>query len=181
MREKVKFSEKTPVMVKLDFNDGTECTSRTGETQYQYTVDDDKRIMYVDPPIRNYILAEGARAGDVIRITKYGADARQWMVERALPAVRGAAAFPPLEAAAAPRQQHIAGPTAADETPAPKARAIDTEALRMAASFSAAIEATAAAEQYAAAAGVRSLTLSDRETITKVALSIYIQRAKDGR
>jgi hypothetical protein len=166
MREKVKFSEKTPVLVKLDFNDGTECTSRTGETQYQYTVNDDAGIMYVDPPIRNYIQAEGAKAGDVIRITKFGADARQWVVEKALSPVRGAAAFPATPASSQPQ-----APT----------RAIDAEAARMAASFSAAIEATAAAEQYAAAAGIRSLTLSDRDTITKVALSIYIQRAKDGR
>jgi hypothetical protein len=73
----VKFSENSPVNVKLDFNDGTQARSGiTGNDQYQY-VTDNARIMYVDPAIRDYIQA----AGETIEIVKHGADARHWEVK----------------------------------------------------------------------------------------------------
>jgi hypothetical protein len=138
MREKVKFTEKSPVLVKLDFNDGTACTSRNGDPQFQYTVNDDAGIMYVDPPVREYILAAGALAGDAVRITKYGADARQWVVEKALTPVRGAAAFPPTAAAK---------PAAAQQAPPAE---ITPASVDLFAALKSAIDAAIEAERYAA-------------------------------
>lgn len=165
MREKVKFSEKSPVLVKLDFNDGTACTSRNGEPQYQYTVNDDAGIMYVDPPIRNYILAEGAKAGDVIRITKFGADARQWLVEKALNPVSGAAAFPPTAAAAPPPRPAATAPPV-EITPA---------SVDLFAALKAAIDAAIEGERYAATQA-HPITFS-AEDIRTMANSIVCRKA----
>jgi hypothetical protein len=168
MREKVKFTEKTPVVIKLDFNDGTQCASRDGSVQYQYTVNDDAGIMYVDPAIRNYILAEGAKAGDIVRITKYGADARQWLVEKALNPVSGAAAFPPTAAAAKP----AARPGAAQQ-PAPVE--ITPASLDLFAALKSAIDAAIEAERYAATQA--HALLFSAEDIRTMANSIICRKA----
>ena len=146
MREKVKFNEGSPVMVKLDFNDGTQCTSRDGSPQFQYTLDDDLRIMYVDPPIRNYILAEGCLAGDVVQITKHGADARQWEVHKALRSVQGAAAFPPTEAASQPAAKR----TRHAQQPAQVQAPVTSRTAELVAALISAIDAAEEAEKYAA-------------------------------
>jgi hypothetical protein len=176
MREKVKFSEGKPVMVKLDFNDGTACASRDGGQQYQYTLDDDIRIMYVDPAIRNYILSEGCMAGDVVEITKHGADARAWEVRKALRSVQGAAAFPPAAAAQQPRTQQ-AQPAAQQQAAAQPAAPISSRTLEMVAALIGAIDAAAEAERYAARQGMP--LKFDRGDIRAIAATLYI--GKDGR
>lgn len=174
MREKITFQPGRPELVKLDFGpDGIEREGRTGP-QYMYTCDDDRRIMFVDPPVRELILETGAQEGDSVRITK-GARKGNWRVDRietepAQPMQR-AAAPPAIDRAAAPRP--AAQPEAA-------ARLITAEAADMTAAFVAAIEATGAAEAYAPTAGVRDLALTRADTITRVALAIYIGRRQAG-
>ncbi len=71
MREKVTFPADEPVFVTLDFDDGTPQNSKkTGAVQYMYVVDNDVRIMWVDPAVRELIHDTGARAGDQVCITK---------------------------------------------------------------------------------------------------------------
>lgn len=69
LREKVQFPINTPVVLKLDFDDGTLAPGRGGD-QYQYTFDDSTRIAWFDPPVRELIQRSGARAGDEICIRK---------------------------------------------------------------------------------------------------------------
>jgi pyruvate/2-oxoglutarate dehydrogenase complex dihydrolipoamide acyltransferase (E2) component len=62
---------------------------------------------------------------------------------------------------------------------APAQREITSDAAELASAYAAAFEATAAADQYAKAAGVRDLRFSDKETITRLAMTVFIARSKN--
>ena len=164
MREKVKFSERVPTFVKLDFNDGTQVESRNGDTQYQYTVDDDKGIMYIDPPVRDRIQALGVGAGDVIGIVKNGADPRNWQVTRP-----GAAQ--PAAPAAVPAQP---APVSRPRTPAQPAE-ITPASVELFAALKSAVDAALEAERYAAM-NAHPITFS-AEDIRTMANSIICRKA----
>jgi len=68
-REKVTFSPNVPQVLRLDYDDGQISAGRFGD-QYQYTFDQGSRIAWLDPEVRELILASGARAGDEIGICK---------------------------------------------------------------------------------------------------------------
>ena len=85
-REKIEFPTNTPVVLKLDWNDGTLKPGRFGD-EYMYVCDDDARIMFVKPELHTLIQQSGARAGDEIAITKREVRDRsrrrsQWEVEK---------------------------------------------------------------------------------------------------
>lgn len=86
MRERVNFEPNAPVMVTLEFDDGTPKTSeKYGREEFQYFLDGEQ-IMWVSPEVRELIRASGARAGDTIRIEKAKkGKAITWQVERVLP------------------------------------------------------------------------------------------------
>jgi hypothetical protein len=137
MREKVKFSQASPTVVKLDFNDGTPVNGRNGEQQYQYMCNDDASIMYVDAPIRDYILAAGCKAGDLVAITKHGPDARQWEVVRTSPQPSTITA---AMAAARPAAARPAAAAPVEVTP---------QSIDLVAALKSAIDAAIEAERYA--------------------------------
>jgi hypothetical protein len=178
-REKVTFEERVQVL--LDRDEAKPIASRDGGTEYMRVLDHDKRIMFCPPALEAAIKASGAKAGDLISIdqltTGTGRSARtHWDVaiisdpEPAAPARRAGAATVPAAAPGRPAAAQPAAPPADRDTAA--------QAAAMASAFRAAILATGDAEQHAAAMGIRDLVLSDAETITRVALSIYIQGAR---
>jgi hypothetical protein len=174
MREKVKFTEGQPVVVILDFNDGTECKSRDGSLQYQYVTDSDARIMFVDPPIRNYILSEGAKAGDAVEIVKCGQDPRAWAVTKLTSDGRLA---PKLATQPERTQRTQQGQAPAAAQPAQPAAPISSRTVEMVAALIGAIDAAAEAERYAARQGMP--LKFDRGDIRAIAATLYI--GKDGR
>src|SRR6478672_5333862 len=109
-REKIEFPTNTPVVLKLDWNEGTLKPGRFGD-EYMYVCDNDARIMWVKPELHTLIQQSGARAGDEIAITKRevkeGSRRRtQWEVEKVEQepaASQGAAAPPPRQAQPVPR------------------------------------------------------------------------------
>ena len=85
-REKIEFPTNTPVVLKLDWDEGTLKPGRFGD-EYMYVCDNDARIMWVKPELHTLIQQSGARAGDEIAITKRevkdGSRRRtQWEVEK---------------------------------------------------------------------------------------------------
>ena len=114
-REKIEFPTNTPVVLKLDWDEGTLKPGRFGD-EYMYVCDNDARIMWVKPELHTLIQQSGARAGDEIAITKRevkdGSRRRtQWEVEKveeepaaassqAQPAKQAQAANPPAKATA---------------------------------------------------------------------------------
>lgn len=175
MREKITFTPGQKVIATLDQNAGKPVDGRSGP-QYMRVVDNDSRIMFIEPALEQAISESGAGAGDVIQILQIGkGKAARWDVgivsetrEPARP--HNAEATPPAKV----RQSET-------NTPAAPARQITRDAIQMTEAYAAAIEATAAAEAYATLHNLRDLRLSDPETITRLAITVYIQRGKEGR
>jgi hypothetical protein len=171
MREKITFTAGKAVRTMLDQPEGKPVDGKNGP-QYMRVCDNDQRIMFIEPELEEAIKQSGATAGDAIQITQIGkgrtaawdvgiiADTRPIQPRPPAPSFR-----PPAAAAAL----------------APPERQITGDAAQLTAAYVAAIEATAAAEAYASQHAIRDLHLADADTITRCALSIYIQRAKEDR
>jgi hypothetical protein len=184
-REKITFEASQPVQVKLDRSESKPIDGRNG-TDYMRVCDDDARILFAPEGLELAITESGAAAGDIIQITKIPGRGKEiiWNVgivgDQEQPA-------PPPRRQPAPRNTSQPQPAAQLATrerkqPAePAAIGISSEATEMTAAYVAAIQATTAAEAYAQRLGMPAVfRISDGDTITRVALSIYIQRAKGG-
>jgi hypothetical protein len=142
--------------------------------------DNDASIIFAPPALEAAIQAAGARAGDVIqidRLTHTDRQTRKKVVDWEV-AIVGDAQEPQPPARPAPAQRAAAPPAAAARPPAH--REITSDAAELVSAYAAAIEATAAAEQYAAATGLRDIRFSDRETITRLAVTVFINRSEKG-
>jgi hypothetical protein len=124
-REKIEFPTNTPVVLKLDWDEGTLKPGRFGD-EYMYVCDNDARIMWVKPELHTLIQQSGARAGDEIAITKRevkdGSRRRtQWEVEKVEeePAASPAPA-PPRQAQPASRTSQPPQPAKPVHIPAPQ-------------------------------------------------------------
>jgi hypothetical protein len=203
-REKIEFPTNTPVVLKLDWDEGTLKPGRFGD-EYMYVCDNDARIMWVKPELHTLIQQSGARAGDEIAITKRevkeGSRRRtQWEVEKVEeePAASQAAALPPRQAQPAPRTSqpvkpaHIPAPQPAPEIAAQlcevhrEANCIlctpteeRPEALPLARALRAAINAAAAAESHAAVQGL-AIRFS-AEDVRAMALTLLIDANRRAR
>jgi hypothetical protein len=185
MREKITFEPGQEVQAKLDRTESKPVASRNGGTEYMRVCDDDERIMFAPEGLELAITESGATAGDVISIRQMGrGKTTRWDV--AIVGDVPAAAPQP-----APRSQRGPQPAARlamsntqqlaeREDIQPPQRSISSDAAELASAYAAAIEATAAAESYAAAAGVRDIRFSDKETITRLAMTVFIARSKQG-
>src|SRR5579871_526024 len=69
LREKVAFETNTPVLLRLDYDEGKLSPGKFGD-QYQCTFDNGAKIAWLDPEVHALIIQTGARAGDEIAITK---------------------------------------------------------------------------------------------------------------
>lgn len=120
-REILKPQLNIPLLVKLDFGpEGIERDGKYGK-QYQYTVNDDAGVMWLDPAARQAILSSGAQAGDEIAITKRAKGA--WQVERVSDAAEvpsGTANTAPVQQNAVHRTRRAAFPPASYYQPAPQ-------------------------------------------------------------
>jgi hypothetical protein len=131
MRTKVDFAANVPTTLELEHNDGVESNGRFG-IQYRYSFAGNL-IAWLDPPVRDAILASGAVAGSIVTITKQQTSPRgraTWKVELcedepgcSAPQPRGPAAAwlpqpKPQPAAAAP----VAKPPASAAAPAANGR-----------------------------------------------------------
>jgi hypothetical protein len=194
-REKIEFPTNTPVVLKLDWDEGTLKPGRFGD-EYMYVCDNDARIMWVKPELHTLIQQSGARAGDEIAITKRevkdGSRRRtQWEVEKveeepaaaysqAQPAKQAQAANPPAKATAPQLAPEIAAQlcevhrevNCALCTPA-------EEAVPLARALRAAINAAAAAETHA---GARGLAIRfSAEDVRAMALTLLIDANRRAR
>ncbi len=177
MRNKITFEQRVQVL--LDKDEPKQVDGRSGP-EYMRVCDNDASIIFAPPALEAAIQAAGARAGDVIQIDRLTrGKAVEWQV-----GIIGDTSHPPeqLRARTAAALRTAAPAAAAPARPTGPAIRSDAaeDAAAMAAAFAAAIIATGEAEQHAARAGIRELRLTDRETITRVALSIYIGRQKAG-
>ena len=70
----VRLDTDVPVIVHLDQGpEGKETTSpKSGKTQYQYTLNGDACVMWIDPQCRDALIRSGARAGDDVQFVKLG-------------------------------------------------------------------------------------------------------------
>jgi hypothetical protein len=103
-REIVKFDVGAPQIVRLDFSEGKEVTSKSGAAQWQYTLDRDQRIMWLPLAGRQAIERSGARAGDEVRIVKSFLNREtvwtaQVIADEPAPLAIAPAALPPLASA----------------------------------------------------------------------------------
>jgi hypothetical protein len=170
-REKIEFPTNQPVIVKLDFDaEGVLKPGKFGD-QYMYTCDDDARIMFVDPPVREAILRTGAQAGDEIAIT------RREVREGNKRAVRWEVAKveeeppPPADPPPPPPQPARTAPAAPAPAPQPAAAAAPG-AAQLADAITAAIDAAVVTERHAAQRGLALRWTS--EDVRAMALSLYI-------
>jgi hypothetical protein len=167
MRDKIKFEPGVAVRALLDKNESKPIEGRNG-TDYMRVVDNDERIMFCPEELEEAIHQSGAAAGDVIQITQKGKGrTARWEVGIIGDTRQG--------------QPRPAAPPAAPQpaaTPIAPARTITAPAVEMTAAFIAAIQATREAEAYAAREGLRNFHACDTDTITRIALTIFIQGAK---
>jgi hypothetical protein len=208
-REKIEFPTNTPVVLKLDWNEGTLKPGRFGD-EYMYVCDDDARIMFVKPELHTLIQQSGARAGDEIAITKRevkdgGRRRTQWEVEKVEeePAASQAAAAsppapPPSSRQAQPPARAVNPPAKATAPqPAPQLAAQLCEAHRevncalcaqseespeeapLARALRAAIQAAAAAETHAAGRGLAIRFTG--EDVRAMALTLLIDANRRAR
>lgn len=157
-REKITFEPGQPVQVQLDKSDSKPIEGRNG-TDYMRVCDRDQRIMFCPEALELAITESGAAAGDVIEIRTTGKGKNL----RYSVGIVGQ----PQPAAARPHSPRASSTAAA------------VDAALMADAYAAAILATGQAEEHAVRAGVRDLHLTDADTITRVALTIFIQRSKE--
>ncbi len=135
MREIIKLVEDRPIVVKLDF--GPEGIERTGKfgPQYQYTLNDDRAVMWTTPDCREAIMSSGAQAGDEIVIVKQGRmfDVKLYDGEELPeppPPPRRAVATPKNEPAPAPtstRSRHFREEAATRRRPAASAATVQVD------------------------------------------------------
>lgn len=69
-REIVKFQIDVPQVVRLDFSEGKEVTTKAGGKQWQYTLNHGQAIMWLPLAGRQAIERCGAQTGDNVRILK---------------------------------------------------------------------------------------------------------------
>jgi hypothetical protein len=179
MREKIELKPGV-IRTQIDRTQSKPIEGRDGATEYMRICDDDERILFCPAGLEAAIAESGAQAGDIIEIAQKGkGKSATWsvgIVSATKPHTLTRPNGPALH-------QHAAlGITEADAQPArPTAtRQVSTDTTDMAAAYMAAIEATTAAEQYATHAGLE-LNLTTADTITRVALSIYIQQTRSGK
>jgi hypothetical protein len=200
-REKIEFPTNTPVVLKLDWDEGTLKPGRFGD-EYMYVCDNDARIMWVKPELHTLIQQSGARAGDEIAITKRevedGSRRRtQWEVEKVEeePAASPAAAPPPRQAQPAKAINQPTKATAPQPAPEIAAQLCEVhreancilctpteerpEVLPLARALRAAINAAAAAETHAAVQGL-AIRFS-AEDVRAMALTLLIDASRRAR
>ena len=179
-REKITFEPSQPVQMKLDRTESKPIEGRNG-TDYMRVCDDDERILFAPAGLELAITESGAQAGDVIQVTNAGTLKKPiWNVgiagEQPAPSRQTARRNILLEI---PTSQPQPAAAMATRERKPEAIAISGEATEMTAAFVAAIQATTAAEAYAARLGTPAVfRLCETDIICRVALSIYIQRSK---
>jgi hypothetical protein len=188
-REIVKLKVNSPLIVQLDF--GPEGIQRDGKhgVQYQYTLNDDTCVMWVDGDVRAALMASGAEAGDAVEIVKTAREVRVKVIS--------SDSYEPGEPAPAPAPRALPAPapTPTHRAPAgpravPPARQITGSAANTAPTvypmqeilencFRIAARAVAAGiEESKAVGGPVDVTFED---VTKTAISLLIDRAKGGR
>ncbi len=177
-REKITFEPSQPVQMKLDRSESKPIDGRNG-TDYMRVCDDDARILFAPEGLELAITESGAQAGDVIQITKIPGRGKEIIWNVGIVGEQQPAPAPRRQPA--PRNTSQPQPAAqlATRERKPEAIAISAEATEMTAAFVAAIQATTAAEAYAARLGTPAVfRLCETDIICRVALSIYIQRSK---
>ncbi len=181
LREKIAFQANLPTLLTLDHPDGQPCAGRFGE-QYMYTFDGGTKIAWLDPEVRNAILATGAGQGDQIFVTRNetrdGNKKRvTWNAERVEEEPRAQPAPTPKPPATCTRP----GPDAPRPTaPAPQASSGNSAArAALADALAIAIDVAAEAEQLASRKGLAVRFAA--EDIRALALTVYIGSSRGER
>jgi hypothetical protein len=199
-RQILKAQVDVPLCVLLDKGpEGKETTSR-GETQYQYTLNNDSCVMWLPPEARTAIMRTGAQAGDEIQIVKSlrGRNAI-WNVQ-VLADAREPEPPPPAPTArmVAPRPQYTNGTAndfprqdprlaeqlrASQPQPAPAAQPTTTTYPMediMARCLEVSARANWRAYKAAQAAGIQ-IEGPNWEDVRAAAISIFIERSRNAR
>lgn len=184
-----------PLVVLLDKGpEGKETRNNNGDTEYQYTVNDDSGIIWLPPAARTQLIRTGAQAGDEIQIVKSlrGKNAIwniQVLADSAEPPAQNTRMAAPRPAyAAAPQparpsqpangngHMHASRPAAAAPEPAPAAPKIG-EVMQRALEISA--RANWTAYQAAKAAGCE-IDPPTWEDVRAAGISMFIEHSRNG-
>jgi hypothetical protein len=186
-REKVSFPVDETVIVELEYDDGQLSAGHFGD-QWQYTLASNK-IMWVEPIVRNKIIASGARRGDQIGITKReGRSGNRrsinWEVQlvQEEPEQAAASNLTPTPVTAMPSPAAPQSTSAGrNESNSAKSNDMRTRGMEdpMVRSLVKAVEAAMVAEQYGRDHGYPVRFSADE--ITRIALSEYISAARGER
>ena len=188
-----------PLSVQLDKGpEGKQVESQRGDTQYQYTVNNDAGVMWLPPEARAAILRTGAQAGDWVQIVKSlrGRNAI-WNVQvLADSAEPPPPPEPPPSRMVAPRPpytngngsqlggHHQAGAAAYQPPPAPAPAPLATPQGSMEDVMTRCLEISARAHwrayQAARAAGI-DIEGPNWEDVRAAAISIFIERGRNAR
>jgi hypothetical protein len=173
-----------PVIIRLD-KDATVYTQREGQqgVDYQFIINADQGIMWLNKAGRDALVNTGAKAGDSVEICKarrgnatlFFAQRVNDTHESGMPTPQPARQLAGVAVAEAPKATYPPIPQAQPQ----QIRAVNVSAEQLSFCLRAAIDAMVAGRDYAAS---RALTLDGPswEDVRCMALSIYIARTRDG-